>query len=86
MKAELITKKRGYKLVPISFSGKGLRQFPDYESAKPYLVEYIGVRPRRGRMMKDNYIQVLFKARRQTQVWHRDFFLIPNMKKDENTR
>lgn len=36
MKAKLITKKRGYKLIPISFSKEGLRQFPEYKGKKSF--------------------------------------------------
>ncbi len=77
MKAEKATKKNGYELVPMILSKKGLRQFKEYEVRKVYLVKYIGVRPRRGRMMKDNCVNVLWEGRKETQVWHKDFFVIP---------
>jgi hypothetical protein len=82
MKAEKATKENGYELVPITLSKEGLKTFGNYEELyhhgrNAYLVKHIGVRPRRGRKMQDDFIQVLFEGRKETQTWHKDFFAIP---------
>lgn len=79
MKRENITKENGYKLIPIVFSKLGLKTFGNYKARKPYLVKYVSCRPKKGKRMEKDTIAVLFEGRKETQKWHKDFFIIPKL-------